>query len=320
MGGGWRKTLADNGLRAALSDRNSGRTGLPFASIAGMTTIENAVSTVESRIAFQINWIDAMLGKLRAVFTVETCRKHLSLFRVIGHTGTLLAGVLGLFFGIVAAIKSDSFMVFILGFAWLLGLLIIDYVSRRFDQTSDRLVASTRSFLSSTVYVDAIALILLVTSALIFGVGVYGAIKTGGIAFLARFGGLSVWMFYMGLITLNAGGMLNIEFRNELKAEEEGVGLLEFNAKSCLLAVPFYFGSGLLFGLLNIIWVLIRAAKDDEPFASALLNSTPYFLIIAIIAALPLLACLTFLVFYSFIAAVKSLIRIASVVEKRQAS
>src|SRR5207302_8955200 len=180
------------------------------------------------------NLIDSLLGKLRAVFTPDTCRKHMSLFRAVGHAGTLLAGVFGLLFSIVAAIKSDSLLVFLLGLGWLVGILIIDYVSRRFDQTADALVKSTRSYLSSTVYVDAIALLLLVASAGLFGIGIYGAIKSGSISFFLKTGGLSVWLFYVGLITLNAASMLNIEFKEGLKAEEEGVGLLEFNAKSCL--------------------------------------------------------------------------------------
>jgi ABC-type multidrug transport system fused ATPase/permease subunit len=135
----------------------------------------------------------------------------------------LLAGVLGLLFSVVAAIKSDSLMLFLLGIGWLVGMLIIDYASRRFDQTSDRLVASTKSYLSSTVYVDAIALILLVASVGLFCFGIYGAIKAESISFLAKIGGLSVWMFYVSLITMNAASMLNVEFKNGLKAEEDSV-------------------------------------------------------------------------------------------------
>ncbi len=284
-----------------------------------MNTVENSLNTIESKIAFQINLIDAILAKLRAVFTAGTCKEHMSLFRTVGHAGTLLAGVLGLLFSIVAAIKSDSFMLFALGLGWLVGILIIDYVSRRFDQTSDALVKSTRSYLSSTIYVDAIALIVLVASVGLFSVGIYGAIKNDSIAFFVKAGGLSVWMFYVSLITLNAGSLLNVEFKNGLKAEEEGVGLLEFNAKSCLLAVPFYFGSGVVFGLIYIIWSVIKATREAEPFASAVLNSMPYFVTIAIVASLPFLACLVFLVFYAFIAAVKSLIRMASVVDRKEA-
>lgn len=284
-----------------------------------MNTVENSISTLDNKIAFQINLIDAMLGKLRSVFTVDTCKEHMALFRAVGHAGTLLAGVLGLLFGVVAAIKSDSLMLFLLGIGWLVGMLIIDYVSRRFDQTSDRLVASTKSYLSSTVYVDAIALILLVASVGLFCFGIYGAIKSESISFFAKIGGLSVWMFYVSLITMNAASMLNVEFKRGLKAEEEGVGLLEFNAKSWLLAVPFYFGSGLVFGLINIIWSVFRATREAEPFASALFNSMPYFVVIAVIAALPLLACVAFLVLYASIAAVKSLIRVASVLDKQEA-
>jgi len=282
-----------------------------------MNTVENSIGNVDHKIAFQINLIDAMLAKLRSFFTAGTCKEHMALFRVVGHTGTLLAGILGLSFSVVAAIKSDSFMVFLLGIGWLVGMLIIDYVSRRFDQTSDHLVASTKSYLSSTVYVDAIALIVLVASVGLFAFGIYGAIKSESISFFAKTAGLSVWMFYVSLITMNAASLLNVEFKQGLKAEEEGVGLLEFNAKSWLLAVPFYFGSGLAFGLINIIWTIFKATKNDEPFASALLNSTPYFLIIAVIASLPLLACVAFLVFYACIGAVKSLIRMASVLEKQ---
>ena len=80
-----------------------------------MNVAENSIRTIDTKIAFQINLIDAMLGKLRSVFTVDTCKEHMALFRAVGHAGTLLAGVLGLLFSIVAAIKSDSLMVFLLG-------------------------------------------------------------------------------------------------------------------------------------------------------------------------------------------------------------
>jgi len=283
-----------------------------------MNTVQNSLNAIDNRIAFQISLIDTMLGKLRAAFTVDTCKEHMSVFRAVGHAGTLLAGILGLLFGLVAAIKSDSFMLFLLGLGWLMGFLIIDYVSRRFDHTSDSLVRNTRSYLSSTLYLDALALILLVTSVALFAGGIYWAIKNSSIACFVDTGGLSVWMFYVSLITLNAGSMLNVEFQNGLKAEEEGVGLLEFSAKSCLLAVPFYFGAGVLFGLIRIVWSVVKANQDAEPLASALSNSMPYFITLAVIASLPFLACVAFLVLYTLIAAVKSLIRTASVLDKRE--
>jgi hypothetical protein len=275
------------------------------------------MNTIEEKSAIVSRLIDALLSKLRSAFPAEVCRKHLALFRTIGHTGTLVAGVLGLIIGIIAAIKSDSFSMFLAGIAWLLSMLIIDYVSRRFAQVSEHLVSSTKSYLSSSVYIEAIALLVLVASAALFGFGLYAAIKIGGIGDFVKVGAWSVWLFYIGVLTLNAGELLNVEIKKELKAEEEGVGLLEFNAKSALLAVSFYFGSGILFGLLNILWNIFQATKQDQPFAYAAIESMPYFVTIAIIAALPFLACLAFLILYTSIAAVKSLIRIASAVDKK---
>lgn len=275
------------------------------------------MNTIEVKLAIVSRFIDALLSKLRSAFPAEVCRKHLALFRTLGHTGTLIAGVLGLIIGIIAAIKSDSFSMFLAGIAWLLSMLIIDYVSRRFAQVSEHLVSSTKSYLSSSVYIEAIALLVLVASAALFGFGLYAAIKIGGISAFVKVGAWSVWLFYIGILTLNAGELLNVEIKAELKAEEEGVGLLEFNTKSALLAVSFYFGSGILFGLVNILWIIFRGTKEGEPFASVAMESMPYFLTIAIIASLPFLACLAFLLLYTLIAAVKSLIRIASAVDKK---
>jgi len=275
------------------------------------------MNTIEEKSAIVSRLIDALLGKLRSAFPAEVCRKHLALFRTIGHIGTLIAGVLGLIIGIIAAIKSDSFNMFLAGIAWLLSMLIIDYVSRRFAQVSEHLVSSTKSYLSSSVYIEAIALLVLVASAALFGFGLYAAIKIGGIGDFVKVGAWSVWLFYIGVLTLNAGELLNVEIKKELKAEEEGVGLLEFNAKSALLAVSFYFGSGILFGLVNILWNIFQATKQEQPFAYAAIESLPYFVTIAVIAALPFLACLAFLILYTSIAAVKSLIRIASAVDKK---
>jgi len=278
------------------------------------------MNTIEEKSAIISRLIDALFSKLRNAFPAEVCRKHLALFRTIGHTGTLVAGLLGLIIGIISAIKSDSFIMFLAGIAWLLSMLIIDYVSRRFAQVSEHLVSSTKSYLSSSVYIEAIALLILVVSAALFGFGLYAVIKIGGIGDLGQVGAClagSVWLFYIGTLALNAGELLNVEIKKELKAEEEGVGLLEFNAKSALLAVPFYFGSGIIFGLVNILWNIFQTIKDGERFAYAAMGSIPYFVTIAVIAALPFLACLAFLILYTSIAAVKSLIRIASAVDKK---
>ena len=298
------------------------------------------MNIIEEKSAIVSRLIDALLSKLRSAFPAEICRKHLALFRTIGHTGILIAGVLGLIIGIIAAIKSDSFILFLIGIAWLFSMLIIDYVSRRFAQVSEHLISSTKSYLSSSVYIEAIALLVLVASAALFGFGLYAAIKIGGIGDFLKVGAWSVWLFYIGILILNAGELLNVEIKKELKAEEEGVGLLEFNAKSALLAVPFYFGSGISFGLVNIIWIIFHATKEDQlfayasvgsffgdlltglfttdqPFAYAATVSMPYFVSIAVIAALPFLACLAFLIFYAWIAAVKLLMRIASAVDKK---
>lgn len=284
-----------------------------------MNAVQNSLTVIDHKLAFQVNLIDALLAKLRAFFTVDACRKHMALFRAAGHAGTVVAGALGLAFSIVAAIKSDSFALFLFGVGWLVGMLIINYVSRRFDQTADSLVRSTRSYLSSTIYVDAMALILLVTSVALFAGGLYWAIKNSSIFFFVKTGALSIWMFYMSLVSLHAASMLNVEFKEALKAEEEGVGLLEFGAKSCLLAVPFYFGSGILFGLIHIVWSVIQATRETEMFASAISDSTVYFFTLAFIAALPFLACVAFLILYAFIAAVKSLTRMASLLHKEKA-
>ncbi len=281
-----------------------------------MNTVESSLTTIDHKLAFQVNLIDALLAKLRAVFTVDTCKKHMALFRAVGHAGTVLAGVVGLVFSIVAAIKTDSFALFLFGLGWLVGMLIIDYVSRRFDQTLDSLVRSTSSYLSSTIYVDAMALVLLVTSLALFASGLYWAIKTSSLVAFVKTGALSIWMFYVGLVCLHAASLLNVEFKPQLKAEQEGVGLLEFSAKGCLLAVPFYFGSGILFGLIHIVWSVLQATRETQMFASAVSDSTPYFLTLAFIAALPFLACLAFLILYALLAAVKSLTRMASILEK----
>jgi hypothetical protein len=158
---------------------------------------------------------------------------------------------------------------------------------------------------------------LIVTSVGLFAAGLFGAIKTGELAFLLKTGGLAVWMFYVSLTTLNAAGLLNVEFKTGLKAEEEGVGLMEFNAKSCLLAIPFYFGSGVVFGLIRLVWGLVQASKQGETFATALTESTPLFIGLAVIAALPFLACVAFLILYAGIAAVKSLIRMGGALERK---
>jgi|GEM_PF-1350264 len=284
---------------------------LPVLVAAGSHSDDFEKSAIVSRL------IDALLSKLRSAFPPEVCRKHLALFRTIGHTGTLVAGLLGLIIGIIAAIKSDSFGLFLAGIAWLLCMLIIDYISRRFAQVSEHLVSSTKSYLSSSVYIEAIALLVLVASAALFGFGLYTAIKIGDIDGFVKVGAWSVWLFYIGVLTLNAGELLNVEIKKELKAEEEGVGLLELGAKSTLLAGLFYFGSGILFGLVDTIWNILQATKDDQWFAYAAMGTVPYFISIAVIAALPFLACLVFLILYTSIAAVKSLIRIASAVDKK---
>ncbi len=275
------------------------------------------MNIIEEKTAIVSRLIDGLLNKLHNTFTAATCGKHLALFRTIGHTGTLIAGVLGLIIGIIAAIESDSFAMFLIGIVWLLALLIIDYVSRRFGKISEHLVSSTKSYLSSNAYIEAIALLVLVASFALLGFGLYAAIKIGGMGDFFKIGAWSVWLFYIGILTLNAGELLNVEIKKELKAEEEGVGLLEFNAKSMLLAVPFYFGSGILFGLINILWYIFQATGSGQPFAYVVMESMPYFLTIAIVAALPFLACLAFLILYASIAAVKALIRIASAIDKK---
>jgi hypothetical protein len=74
----------------------------------------------------------------------------------------------------------------------------------------------------------------------------------------------------------------------------------------------------MVFGIIHLIWGVIKSTRE-ETFASALYSSISYFTTIAFVAALPLLACLAFLILYAFIAAVKSLIRMASVLEKKEA-
>ena len=121
----------------------------------------------------------------------------------LANFAIFLAAVLAVLFGIIGAIRLESFTFFIYSLAFAVGILIVQYIAKKFLYAGDTLVDNNPSSLSSSAFLDSVGLL-----AAIAGVGgflyyVYEAIRVP--ALMPLLVGLAAFILFefVALVALN---------------------------------------------------------------------------------------------------------------------
>lgn len=211
-----------------------------------------------------------------------------------GHYGLLTAAGLGILYGIVAGIKSDTLSSVLSGIAWGAVVLIVQYTAAKFSSAGAVLIRSSPSEMASRSFLLCVALLCLFGGVLALVGLTVEAIRQELWAPFAL--GVVVFMVceFVVCFCLNPG-MLNLSIASSFGAGREAIGVLTFFMKAPVKLVPVLFGSGVLIGCCALAWQLIELFRGSDIYD---IFGLPSAYLILGAAAVPLASYLLFLLLY----------------------
>jgi hypothetical protein len=258
---------------------------------------------------------DVIIDLVRTQFSASFVESSTKLFVLIGKFGLFAAMGLTLLFAILMTVKESPFNSMYLtdGVISFLVLAVLQYVGGRFCEAGERLNRSTSENLCSTVFLDCLALLVMLSGAsgLIFSLyigfhGLYWAILAG----LAGF----VVAQFLAFIAIHPS-LVNINLVAEMRPSDEALGLLAFFSKAFLRLAPIVFGSGVLFGSALLLYACIQIFTSSGPNLAEL-NSILATISLRYAGSIPLIAYLLFLLVYLLLDILRAILVLPSKLEK----
>jgi hypothetical protein len=234
-----------------------------------------------------LDWVGRMVGAGRYEALAAWLERA-------GHYGLLTAAGLGILYGIVAGIKSDTLSSVLSGIAWGAVVLIVQYTAAKFSSAGAVLIRSSPSEMASRSFLLCVALLCLFGGVLALVGLTVEAIRQELWAPFAL--GVVIFMVceFVVCFCLNPG-MLNLSIASSFGAGREAIGVLTFFMKAPVKLVPVLFGSGVLIGCCALAWQMIELFRGSEIYD---IFGLPSAYLILGSAAVPLATYLLFLLLY----------------------
>ena len=250
-------------------------------------------------------WIDKLLNFLRNGYFLDFFEKNEKFLIKYGLYGLYVSGILGLVASLVLPIRYKLSYGYSMGVgvSWFFLCIMMHYIASKFLPNILNIINSTPTKFSSQAFLDSLAVIAGIIGIISLIGGVYLWAKTSSVEVFV----ISIFIFifceYILSICLKPK-LINIEITKKTTAGEEFIGLLSFFLKSYLKLIPIMFGSGIIFGIINMLellfmkfdymWQITMKAKQVGNLTSA--------------ALLPITGYLLFLLLYFMIDLAKSLL------------
>jgi hypothetical protein len=209
---------------------------------------------------------DLFLDFVRVQFPASFIESTGKLFVTAGKYGLFAAMGLIVLVSLLMIWKDESFPVkFISEEAVSLVLLVVlQYVAGRFCESLERLNRAAIANISSTAFLDCVALFSMAAgTALLVGTLIVAIpFKWYELIFF----GLAIFVVcqYLAFIALNPGS-INIKIVPESRASEEALGLIAFVVKSLARVAPVAFGAFTVVGCVSLLYACIAIFTGSGP-------------------------------------------------------
>jgi hypothetical protein len=262
------------------------------------------------------DFVGSALDRVAAFLGVAFVERSLAFARDVGQYA-ILAGVgLTLIYAIFAAIKFNSFALFMTGIGLIAAIAVAQFAAKRFLAAAVRIIDTTPSRIASPAFLECAGLLMLLAALGTFLGGVVASIRAETVLPLLPALLFAASLTYGGAIALHPK-IVNVEPADST-AGEEAIGLLAFFAKTGLRLVPLYF---LLLAIGGDLAILVSFSQSGQGFAAALSAvlqlvpipiETPAGLagsaVVLVAALLPFIAYFVFLLQYLLIDLVRAVL------------
>ncbi len=270
---------------------------------------DSAASFERSRERTSRHFFDLLLDHARGQLTAHFVDSTVKIFTVCGHYGLYAAMLVLLGFSLLAAMRTGSMVLVLVGVAEVVALAVLQYTAHRLAGPLERLSRTTAGSMSSAALLDCCALLSMVAGLAMLLWTAVAAVQTG--QFIMILTGLAMFIICecLAAAALNPQAV-GIALVPDTRPGEEALGVAMFMLKAGLRLVPVIFGTGVVWGTLHTLYACYLVF--DGPEGPLVANATALYAatIIMISAAMPLVACLGFLLEYLVIDIVRAVLAI----------
>jgi hypothetical protein len=217
--------------------------------------------------------VGKLLGLVAGVLNPSFVERSLAWARSVGHYAVLGGASLTLLYAIYAAIKTNSFAVFLAGLGMIAALSVAQFAATRFLDAADNAIANTPSRVSSRAFLECSGLLVLLFGVALLVGGVIAAIQLSSFAALLPSLLGTAALVYFGAVALHPG-LVNVATVDG-SAGEEAIGLLSFFFKAGLKLVPLFFGLLAVGGCLAIAASFFPAGQNLANVIGSITSGLP---------------------------------------------
>lgn len=210
-----------------------------------------------------IRVIDGLLGSLKGLLSPSLVHTSCSTLARLGMWAVLLFAAITLVTSIVIAAQSDSFSAMLAGLVSAVVVLGLLYTAGKFCNAGQRIIESTPTQLSSSAFLDSIALLSIALAVGSVILGISTATDTESLYPLGIGVGVGAWWFFLAAVAFHPQ-LANCSVRTGASAGEECIGIVAFLIKAMLRLVPIVFGVAVITGTVLYIITFIRYIAADE--------------------------------------------------------
>jgi hypothetical protein len=288
-------------------------------SLSRLTTVDNPDATAPlggGTLMAQI--VGKLLGAVSRLLSPEFVGASLRFARNTGHFAVLAGGALTLLYAIFAAIKYNSFGLFLTGLGIVAGIGIAQFTASRFLAAGEKAIGNTPSRMSSPAFLECTGLLVLLFAAATLVTGLVSAIQLGSLVPMMPAILVASTLTYFGALALHPR-LVNVE-SGDGTAGEEAIGLLAFFAKSALKLVPLFFCLLAVGGCVAIVASFFQAGQALAAMIGSVTQLMPLpvnapfglaaSMVVLVACLLPLATYFLFLMQYLFVDVLRAVLSV----------
>ncbi len=259
---------------------------------------------------FFVKIVEKVIDLIQKVLTTKLYDFLKKWILIFGNYALYVAAALCFIIGLIAAIRGEKFIYFVVSLGFVAGMIIVQFIGNRFSEANDKLIENNQTQLESNTFLLTVGLLSALAGLGIFLYYTYSAIKIGDLGIFATgVGGFVIFQFF-AFASLNPK-TITLKIVGKSSAGEEAIGILTFFIKAVLKIVPIVFGIGIIvFTIMMFIhsFGLFKQGIFNVQFAWNRVEADMYNIIY--VGLLPFVAYIAFLLFYLCIDVIKAILSI----------
>jgi hypothetical protein len=265
---------------------------------------------------FFVGLIEKFIDTMRGVLTEKLYDFLKKWILIIGHYGFYVAAALSIIFGIIMAIRSDSFITFATGIGYAIGFFVVQYVANKFSSAGDRLIETNPTRLGSAAFLDCFGLLSMIAGLGSFLFFTYIAIKSGPVWYLGMAVGFFVILELLALISFNPK-LVTVKIAEKISAGNEAIGIITFFMKCVMKLIPILFGVGVaVFTIMMFINSFDLFSKEVITMSGAWISIKDGMRNVIGAGLLPFIGYIVFVLYFLLVDVIRSILVIPEKIDE----